>query len=357
MDNARIERVLAELKKDGLTQMIVSDPSSIRYLTGVSVEPMERLFALYLTDTGRHKLFLNRLFNVPETGMEEIWTTDTDDVTGILAANIDRTRDIGIDKTWPARFLLPLMAWVPDMRFRLASGCVDRVRARKDADEQARMRRSSEINDRCILETADFIREGMTEREVSDFIAARFAAHGAAGPSFPSIVSFGANAADPHHMPDDTRLKTGDCIVVDMGCIYEGYASDMTRTFFCREAPQEYAAVFEVVRRANEAAEKLVRPGARFCDLDDCARSLITDAGYGPNFTHRLGHFIGAECHEAGDVSAANTAVLEPGNVFSIEPGIYLPGKFGARVEDLVLVTQDGCEILNHADKTLRIVG
>ena len=130
----------------------------------------------------------------------------------------------------------------------------------------------------------------------------------------------------------------------------------MTRTYFCKQADPRHAALHDLVRRANEAAEALVRPGVRLCDLDKAARDLIADAGHGAYFTHRLGHFIGRTDHEQGDVSSANTAVAEPGMVFSIEPGIYLPGEFGVRVEDLVLVTQTGCEVLNHASKELRVV-
>ena len=186
---------------------------------------------------------------------------------------------------------------------------------------------------------------------------AMYRAHGCEGPSFTTIVSFGANAADPHHEPDDTVLKPGDCVLFDMGCIKDRYCSDMTRTWFCGQPTEKQAAVHDLVRRANEAAEALIKPGVRLCDLDAAARSLITAAGYGEYFNHRLGHFIGQTDHEKGDVSSANTAVAKPGMIFSIEPGIYLPGEFGVRIEDLVLVTETGCEVLNHNDKHWALVG
>jgi Ca2+-transporting ATPase len=186
---------------------------------------------------------------------------------------------------------------------------------------------------------------------------AQYAAEGCDSTAFLPIVSYGAHAADPHHEADQTRLKAGDCIVIDMGCRKNRYCSDMTRTFFCRAADPKYAAIHDLVREANELAESMLRPGVPLCDLDKAARDHISAAGYGEYFTHRLGHFIGQTEHEKGDVSATNTTLAKPGMIFSIEPGVYLPGEFGVRVEDLVLVTEDGCEILNHVDKHWKTVG
>ena len=131
----------------------------------------------------------------------------------------------------------------------------------------------------------------------------------------------------------------------------------MTRTYFWKKADPKYTAIHDLVREANERAEALIRPGVRFCDIDAAARDHIAAAGYGEYFTHRLGHFIGMEDHEKGDVSSANTAVVQPGMIFSIEPGVYLPGEFGARVEDLVIATEDGFELLNHVDKRFKVLG
>ena len=171
--------------------------------------------------------------------------------------------------------------------------------------------------------------------------------HGCEGFSFPPIVSFGANAGDPHHEPDDTVLKRGDVVLFDIGGRHRNYCSDMTRTFFWGEPDEETTHIYDIVRRANEAAEALIAPGVRMCDLDRAARDVIEDAGYGKYFTHRLGHSIGLQDHEPGDVSLVNEQVVEPGMTFSIEPGIYLPGRTGVRIEDLALVTENGVEILN----------
>ena len=197
----------------------------------------------------------------------------------------------------------------------------------------------------------------LTEKQVAEYIDNEYKKAGCESAAFNTIVSFGANAADPHHEPDDTVLEKGECVLIDMGCCKNRYCSDMTRTFFCGEPKPEYAAIHDLVRQANEAAEAMIHPGVRLCDIDAAARDLITKAGYGEYFNHRLGHFIGQTDHEKGDVSAANTDTVKPGMIFSIEPGVYLPGKFGVRVEDLVIVTEIGCEVLNHVDKHWSVVG
>ena len=348
----RLGRVCGQLENKGLTQMIVSDPLSIWYLTGVRIEPYERLFALYIRTDGKHVFFLNNLFVIPETDIGKVWMTDTDDCIGIVASHVDAVSDMGVDKSWPARFLLDLMERNPGVRYVNASACVDGVRSIKDDYEKEKMRESSRINDACMEKAAAWLKEGMTEKECADYIRSLYKEEGCEE-GFNTIISFGANAADPHHEPDDTVLKEGDCIVIDMGCRKDSYCSDMTRTFFCKKEDP----IHDLVRRANEKAESLIRPGVRFCDLDRAARELLTEAGYGDYFTHRLGHSIGLQDHEPGDVSLANTAAVEEGMTFSIEPGVYLPGKFGVRVEDLVLVTADGCEVLNKVDKHWKTIG
>jgi hypothetical protein len=224
-------------------------------------------------------------------------------------------------------------------------------------EEQMLMKEASRINDETILKARDYVKPGMTEKQVAEYIDNEYKKAGCESVAFTTIVSFGANAADPHHEPDDTVLEKGECVLIDMGCCKNRYCSDMTRTFFCGEPKPEYAAIHDLVRQANEAAEAMIHPGVRLCDIDAAARDLITKAGYGEYFNHRLGHFIGQTDHEKGDVSAANTDTVKPGMIFSIEPGVYLPGKFGVRVEDLVIVTETGCEVLNHVDKHWSVVG
>ena len=352
----RLAKVCRKMEEAGLSQLLVTDHLSIYYLIGIDVVPFERFWCLLVKTDGNHTLFANRLFALGETGLPTVTLTDTDDVAAAVAPYIT-PGILGVDKNMAARFLLPILSACGETRAVLGSACVDTVRAQKDEAEKVLMRRASEINDQCMEKLAAYIHDGVTERECAAYLEKCYRECGCEGPSFDPIVSFGPNAADPHHAPDDTVVKEGDCIVIDIGCKTDHYCSDMTRTYFWKKADPRYTAIHDLVREANERAEALVRPGVRLCDVDAAARDHIAAAGYGTYFTHRLGHFIGMEDHEQGDVSAVNTAPAEVGMIFSIEPGVYLPGEFGVRVEDLVIVTETGCEILNHVNKHWKILG
>ena len=353
--NNRIERVIENMKKMKLSQLMVTDPMSIRYLTGIYVEPYERLFAFLIRTDGQHTFFLNHLFTVPKTPYREVWFSDTDDSIGLMAEHIMED-PLGIDKTWAARFLIPLIERTGVTPI-LASDAVDDCRASKDAEEQRLIKEASRINDTVMEKAFHFIKKGMTEKAIAAFIDHAYLEEGAEGTSFPTIVSFGSNAADPHHEPDGSILKEGECVLIDMGCVYQGYCSDMTRTFLCGEAADpDFLTVHELVRQANEKAENIICPGVKMSEIDAAARDFLAAAGYKKEFNHRLGHFIGQTDHEQGDVSCANDTAAAPGMIFSIEPGIYLKDHFGIRIEDLVLVTENGCEILNHVDKHLRTI-
>lgn len=269
---------------------------------------------------------------------------------------IDRSAVLGVDKDIKARFLLPLIEAEAAAGFVNSSLAIDLTRGIKDEEEQEKMRVASQINDQAMARFKALVKEGVTEKEIADQTLEIYKELGAEDYSFPPIVSFGANAADPHHMPDDTVLKEGDVVLFDIGCMKDEYCSDMTRTFCYREASDKNQKIYELVRRANEAAIAKIRPGVPLCELDQTARDIITEAGYGEYFNHRLGHFIGLSEHEYGDVSLANQRKAEPGMIFSIEPGIYLPGDTGVRIEDLVLVTEDGVEVLNSYSKALEII-
>ncbi len=357
MKEERINKVLEKMKEMGLTQMIITDPVSIAYLAVHYEDPIERFWALYLRTDGNHKLVANRLFTLNDvSGVEILWYSDGEDGAALLNQYIEHESSLGIDKCMAARFLLRLLDLNAAPKYVNASDCVDDNRACKDAEEREKMREASRINDAAMAEFKKLIHEGVTELEIADQMEAIYKKLGAQGHSFEPLVGFGGNAANGHHGPDHTVLKKGDCVLFDVGCKKDGYCSDMTRTFFYGEVSPEHEKVYETVRRAQAAAEAMIRPGVKLCEIDHAARSVITEAGYGPYFTHRLGHFIGQEVHEKGDVSTANEAVAKPGMTFSIEPGIYLPGDVGVRIENLVLVTEDGAEILNHYDKTLQII-
>lgn len=357
MKENRVNAVLGHLGDMGLSQMLITDPLSIFYLTGRMIQPFERFYSLYLNRNGGHKIFINQLETVPEDlGVEKVRFSDTDPVLDLVAAAVDPREPLGVDKNMAARFLLPLLHRGAARDFVVASPALDRARAVKDPQEQELMRKASRLNDQALAALKPFIREGVSEVELAERLAALYKELGADDLSFPPLVAFGSNAASGHHWPDGTRLKTGDCVLVDAGCTCEGYCSDMTRTWFYRTVTPRQRQVYQVVRQANEAAEAAAGPGVPLRELDRIARDLITDAGFGPFFTHRLGHFIGLEDHDFGDVSAAAEDAAAPGNIFSIEPGVYLEGEFGVRIEDLVLVTEEGCEILNRLPKDLEII-
>ncbi len=358
MKQNRVDAVLQNLEQMGLSQMLITDPLAIFYLTGRMIQPLERFYGLYLNRRGGHKIFINLLETVPEDlGVEKVRFSDTDPVLDLVAAAVDSREPLGVDKNLPARFLLPLIERGAAGGFVNASLAIDRARAVKDEQERALMRRASQLNDMALEQLRPWITAGVSELELAERLTKLYRELGADGTSFDPLVAFGANAASGHHWPDDTRLQPGDVVLIDAGCIYKGYCSDMTRTYVYQRATDRQRQVYEVVRRANEAAEQAVRPGVPLRELDQIARDIITEAGFGPQFTHRLGHFIGLEDHEFGDVSASAADAAVPGNVFSIEPGVYLAGELGVRIEDLVLVTETGCEILNALPKELEIIG
>jgi Xaa-Pro dipeptidase len=357
MKQQRIRRVLAELEKMDLKQMLITDPMSIYYMTGVYILPFERFYGLYINSLGRKVLFLNKLFTIPDgVDAEKVWYSDTDPVMDYVAECIDTAQALGVDKDLHARFLLPLMEKKAAAGFVNGSLAVDLTRGIKDAEEQELMRTASRINDQAMEQFKGLIHEGVTEKQVADQMLQIYLDLGADGYSFTPIVSFGANAADPHHEPDDTVLQEGDCVLFDVGCIKDGYCSDMTRTFYYKYASDHCREIYDLVRKANESAEEKIRPGIPIKELDLTARGIISEKGYGEYFNHRLGHFIGLSEHEFGDVSSVNEWLTQPGMIFSIEPGIYLAGDTGVRIEDLVLVTEDGVERLNVYPKQLQII-
>ena len=357
MNDSRIKAVMGNLRELGLSQTLVSDPWSISYLAGYLNDPGERFFALLLREGREPTLFLNRLFpSADATGARIVTLSDTDDAIALLAREVDPAAQLGVDKELSARWLVPMMERGVASGYRLGSPAVDAARAVKDERERELMRVASRMNDAAMEWLFSQVREGVTEIEIAEGLLGEYRRLGADDFSFPPIVSFGANAADPHHSPDETRLERGQVVLFDVGCRAGGYCSDMTRTLFFGEPSERDREVYECVRHANEAAEAIVRPGVLFSEIDLTARRIIEDAGYGPYFTHRLGHQIGTQVHEPGDVSSAHHEPVCEGMVFSIEPGIYLPGETGVRIEDLVIVTADGCEVLNSFPKELAVL-
>lgn len=358
MKENRIYNVMKEMEKQGLKQMLVSAPPSLFYLTGKWFHPGERMITLLIKTNGNHKLFINKLFPVNEDlGVDLVWHSDTEEPIKELVKFIDKNEVLGIDKTWPSHFLISLMKLDAAKSYENASPIVDGVRRIKDSEEIELMREASRLNDKTMKELWSNLEEGKTEEYYANLLKELYAKHGMNKFSFSPIVAFSPNGADPHHGTDGTVLKKGHSIVIDMGGVYKNYCSDMTRTVFFGESPsEEHAKVYNIVREANERAIAMIKPGVKFSDIDNAARSYITEQGYGEYFTHRTGHCIGIECHDAGDVSGVNHNEVKPGMIFSVEPGIYIKDNIGVRIEDLVLVTEDGCERLNKVTKELTVI-
>lgn len=358
MDQGKLNRILTKMEAQGMPQMIISDPPTIYYLTGKWIHPGERLLALYLNVNGNHKLVINKLFpQDKDLGVELVWYDDVEDAVEILSRFVEKDKPIGIDKVWPARFLLRLQELGAGSKFLNGSMIVDYVRMIKDEHEQELMREASRVNDQIMEKLIPLVVKGYTENELNAKVREMYAETGHSGVSFDPITAYGKSGADPHHVTDDTKGKRGDSVVLDIGGILNDYCSDMTRTVFIGEVSDKAREVYEIVKEAQQRGIDAVRPGARMCDVDLACRNYITEKGYGQYFTHRTGHSIGMEDHEYGDVSSVNEDIMQVGQVFSIEPGIYLLDEgIGVRIEDLVIVTEDGCEVLNHVTKDLIVV-
>lgn len=354
--NERMKRVLGNMERAGLEQVLISAPASLKYLTGVHVAPGERLCALVLNSSGESTLYANRLFAMePGADYRLVEFDDTDDCISVLQGGI-KSGKLGVDKVWPSGFAVRLMDARPDVRLALGSAPVDDARMCKSAEEIEKMRQSSLANDRATEKALS----GMTIEETELDACARYAEcatqEGASGCSFEPLVCFGAGAAEPHHASNSTRLQKGDAVIMDVGLLLDEYCSDMTRTCFMGAMTDEQKKVYDIVRAANEAGRAAAKPGVPLCEIDRAARDVIAKAGYGEFFLHRTGHGIGLEVHEPPDVSATSKQIALPGMVFSVEPGIYLKGKFGVRIEDLVAITEDGAITLNRMHREPMVI-
>ena len=358
MDKQKLNAILSAMAEENVPQLIISDPAVIFYLIGAWIHPGERLLVLYLNRNGNHKLLVNDLFRqTRDLGVEIQYYNDTQDGVEILSRIMDASALVAIDKNWPARFLLRLQELKAASGYVNSSSIVDSVRRIKTPDEQEKMRTSSRLNDKVMEKLVKILSEDHTELELKDILQKLYTSAGCEGFSFEPITAFAGNAADPHHEPDASRGKFGDGVVLDIGGLKDNYCSDMTRTVFLGTVSDRQRQIYEVVLEANRRGIAAAKPGNRMRDVDNAARSYIEEMGFGRYFTHRTGHSIGLEVHEAGDVSAVNDAVIQPGQCFSVEPGIYIPEEnIGIRIEDLVLITEDGCEVLNRYPKELQVI-
>ena len=238
-----------------------------------------------------------------------------------------------------------------------ADALIAQLRMIKDADEVAAMRRAIEITERALDDVLDAVRMGMTERQVANLLTQALLQRGAEGLAFEPLIQSGPNAALPHATAGERVVQSGEVLLLDFGITSDGYNSDITRTFVIGEPAAEIKRVYELVKHANAAGRAAARPGATGQDIDRAARKVIADAGYGQYFTHRTGHGLGLEGHEPPYMVEGNAIPLEVGNTFTVEPGIYVPGLGGVRIEDDVLITENGAESLTTYDRELRVIG
>ena len=339
-----------------LDAMLLSVGADLPYFTGYAAMPLERLTMFVLPVSGTATLVVPeleapRVVQKPDVFDIRPWA-ETEDPVRVVADLVSGARRIAIgDQTW-STFLLQLQKRLFQAVFVQASSLTAQLRMRKDAEEIDLLRRAGAAADRVAVRLADVRFSGKTERELSRMIADMLLQEGHERVDF-AIVGSGPNGASPHHEPSDRMIGAGDAVVCDFGGVLGGYYSDTTRMFVVGDAPEGFAEPFEVLRRAQAAAIDAVRPGVTAESIDAAARDVIADAGYGEFFIHRTGHGIGLDVHEHPYIVEGNDTELVPGMVFSIEPGIYLPGRFGMRIEDIVAVTDDGVERLNRSLRDL----
>lgn len=358
MKKSRLDKVLFQMEKENLEQILVTSSQSIFYLTGKWIKCGERMIALLIKRNGEHKLVINKLFPLEDDlGIDLVWYEDSNDPIEILCKYIDKDKILGIDKDWPSRFLIRLMDLKCAKGYKNSSFIVDRLRMIKDEEERELMRIASNKNDKVMLNLWNEFKEGKSEKYYVNVLRELYEKEGVNAFSFPPIIAFSPNGADPHHGTGDAILKKGQSIVIDIGGIYNSYCSDMTRTIFFGEEPSyNHREIYNIVKDANMKGIAKVKEGVQFSEIDKATRGYIESKGLGEYFTHRTGHSIGIEVHDFGNVSSVNDDEVKAGMIFSVEPGIYLKDNIGVRIEDLVLVTKDGCEVLNSVTKEITIL-
>jgi Xaa-Pro aminopeptidase len=354
-------RALEAAEAAGLGGILVSPGPDLTYLTAYTPPPLERLTLLVLSTGADPTLVVPTLerplaesaAGAPGLTMLD-WRDGRDDPYRIVAAMLGSGRYAVTDRTW-ASHLLALERAAPDRSFVATGEAVPLLRAVKDANEIQRLRAVAHGADAAFADVIELPFAGRAETDVAAELDRLLRDHGHQRVDF-TIVGSGPNAASGHHEPGERRIEPGDAVVMDFGGMRDDYCSDITRTVFVGEPSPEEREVYAIVRAAQQAAFEAVRPGVAAEEVDRAARAVITDAGYGERFVHRTGHGIGLEIHEPPYIVEGNRTPLEAGMTFSDEPGIYLEGRFGVRIEDQVAVTAQGAERLNEAGRELTVV-
>jgi len=368
MTHARFDQLNTSLRTSDLDAVILNPGPTLTHLTGLQFHLMERpvvlLFAkdqdpaIVLPELELQKVaslpYKLQVFPYSENPSE--WDNAFRKATQALGLDGKR---IGVE---PRQLRLLEFRYVkagaPEADYPDASEVLSSLRLRKDQAEVAAMRRAVKIAQDALEATIPLIKIGMTEKELSSELVVQLLRQGS-DPEIPfaPIVSSGPNAANPHASPSDRKLQAGDLLVVDWGATYDGYISDLTRTFAVGEVDDEYKTIHQIVQEANAAGRAAGKPGVPCANVDKAGRDVIENAGYGMYFTHRIGHGIGMEGHEEPYMRGDNMQLLEPGMAFTVEPGIYLPNRNGVRIEDNVVITETGADVLSDMPREMRWVG
>lgn len=374
---ARIAAAQARANEAGLAAVLVGVGADLRYLTGYPAMPLERLTMLVIPAVGGPSLVAPRLEAAPAQScppaaagdLPVVTWEEADDAHALVAAMVREALEeprgrgirIAVSDDLPARHLLRLRDHVAEAHLELASPVLHELRIVKDADEIVLLTEAAHAADRVVAQIAGGRLVGRTEADVAHEVRERLIAEGHEEAHF-AIVGSGPNSASPHHEASDRVITAGEPIVLDIGGTIDGYGSDITRTLWVTggdpaKGPDErFRHLFAVLHGAQAAATRAVRPGVKPEDVDAAAREPISAEGYGDAFFHRTGHGIGLEGHEDPYIIAGNHEPLREGMAFSIEPGIYLAGEYGARIEDIVVCGPDGAIALNEAPRELYVV-
>jgi Xaa-Pro aminopeptidase len=360
----RTARAQAAATSAGLDALLVSPGPDLRYLTGYEALPLERLTCLVAPAAGDPFLVVPLLEKpaaevspVGDLGFEIIGWRETEDPYELIAKRLGSSvRRVGLDNHMWAEKVLAFRDAMPGVEQALAGDALAELRMRKSTAEIAALSEAATAIDAVHLALGEWLRPGRTEREVGKDIAEAILAAGHATVDF-VIVASGPNGASPHHEVSDRVIQAGEPVVVDIGgTMPSGYCSDSTRNYCIGEAPAEYLRLHGVLLAAQTAQCESIVPGMTSEQLDAIGRDLIAGEGYGDRFIHRTGHGIGLETHEEPYIVAGSKRVLEPGMAFSVEPGIYIEGRFGARIEDIAVCKETGGERLNITSRELRVL-
>ncbi len=368
MTLARLNNLTASMRTSKLDAVILNPGPTLTYLTGVHFHLMERPVVLFVApgqdpvlvlpelELPKMELFPYKVQAVAYGENPSEWENAFRKAAQSLGLDGKR---IGVE---PRQLRLlefsHVKAGAPESEFPDASNVLSMLRLKKDKAEVDSMRRAVKIAQDALEATIPLIKIGMTERELSSELVMQLLKNGSDSEfPFAPIVSAGPNSANPHASPTERKLQAGDLLVVDWGAAYEGYISDLTRTFSVGEVEDEYQRIHKIVQESNAAGRAAGRPGVPCADVDKAARDVIEKSGYGKYFTHRTGHGIGMEGHEDPYMRGDNMQLLEPGMAYTVEPGIYLTGRNGVRIEDNIVITETGADCLSDMPREIRVVG